>query len=78
MSIDLFEQLAEREVPPVPQGLSGGVHRRLNRALVALHVVEFTLCVLPFGAWHFSRAVIGFFVQTVSGRFPDDRSPRAS
>jgi hypothetical protein len=78
MSIDLFEQLAEQEVPPVPQNLSGGVHRRLNRALVTLHLVEFTLCVLPYCALHFSRAVIGFLVQTVSGRFPDDRTPRAS
>jgi hypothetical protein len=78
MSSDLFDQLAEQEVPPVPQNLSGGVHRRLNRVLVVVHVFEFVLCVLPYCVWHFSRAVIGLVVQTVSGRFPDDRAPRAS
>jgi hypothetical protein len=78
MATDLFEQLAEQEVPPVPENLSRGVHRRLNRALVVLHLVEFTLCVLPYCVASFSRAVIGFFVQTISGRFPDDRTPRAS
>ena len=78
MSLDLFDQLADQEVPPVPENLSRGVHRRLNRALVILHLVEFGLCVLPYCLLTFSRAVIGFFVQTISGRFPDDRTPTAS
>lgn len=78
MSLDLFEQLADQEVPPVPEDLSRGVHRRLNRALVVLHLVEFALCVLPYCLLSFSRAVIGFFVQTISGRFPDDRTPPSS
>jgi hypothetical protein len=72
MSIDLFEQLAEQEVPPVPQTLSRGVHRRLNRALLVLHVVEFVLCALPYALVHFGRAVRGLFVQSISGRYPDD------
>jgi hypothetical protein len=78
MATDLFEQLAEQEVPPVPENLSHGVHRRLNRALVVLHVVEFTLCALPYCAVFFGRAVLGLIVQTVSGRYPDDRTPRTS
>ena len=78
MSIDLFEQLAEQEVPPVPENLSRGVHRRLNRALVVLHLIEFTLCVLPYCLVNFGRAVIGLIVQTISGRYPDDRTPQSS
>lgn len=78
MSIDLFEQLAEHEVPPVPQTLSRGVHRRLNRALVVLHVVEFVLCVLPYAMVHFGRAVWGLMVRSVFGRYPDQGDkPRA-
>jgi len=73
MSDDLFDLLAETPVPPVPPALSQGVHRRLNRALVVLHLVEFVLCVLPYGLLHFARGVVGWMVHTVSGRFPDDR-----
>lgn len=72
MSIDLFERLAEQEVPPVPQTLSGGVHRRLNRALAVLHVVEFVLCALPYAMVHFGRAVWGLLVHSISGRYPVD------
>lgn len=72
MSSDLFEQLAEQEVPPVPQTLSRGVHRRLNRALVVLHVVEFVLCALPYAMVQFGRAVWGLVVHSISGRFPEE------
>jgi len=73
MSDDLFELLAETPVPPVPLALSQGVHRRLNRALVVLHLVEFVVCVLPYGLLHFARGVVGCVMLTVSGRYPDDR-----
>jgi hypothetical protein len=78
MSHDLFEQLARHEVPPVPENLSRGVHQRLNKTLVLVHTVEFALQVLPYCAVFFGRAVMGLLAYTVTGRFPNDRSPPSS
>lgn len=77
MSIDLFEQLAEQKVPPVPKNLSRRVHHRLNRALVVLHVAELMLRVLPYCAALFARAVVGMISYTAAGRYPVDRSSRS-
>lgn len=75
---DLFEQLSQHEVPPMPERFSQRVHLRLNKTLVVVHVVEFLLRVLPQCALFFGRAVIGLISYTLSGRYPHDRSPPTS
>ena len=78
MSADLFEQLAQQAVPPVPERFSQRVHLRLNKTLVVVHVVELVLRVLPQCALLFGRAVIGLLTYTFAGRYPHDRSPPTS
>jgi hypothetical protein len=75
---DLFEQLAEGDVPPPPVDFDRRLHRRLNKHLVVLHVVEFALCVLPYAAGHLARAVVGFVRVTLAGRHEVDRRTRPS
>jgi hypothetical protein len=65
---DLFEQLAEENVPPPPVDFDRRLHRRLNKHLAVLHVVEFALLVLPYGVAWFGRAVLGFVQLTLTGR----------
>lgn len=73
MTQDLFELLAEPEVPPVPEALNRGIHRRLNKALVGLHVAEFVLKASTFALAHFGRAVLELLIFTFSGRFGRSR-----
>lgn len=71
--MDLFEQLAEMRVPPPPKNLVRRVHRRLNRWLLALHLVEFVLQVVPYAAGHFIRAVWGWLLLTISGKYGEKK-----
>jgi hypothetical protein len=73
MPTRLLEQLARREVPPAPAELNSQVHRRLNRALLAAHLVDLAVGCLPYLALHFLRAVADFFKATFTGRFESDR-----
>jgi hypothetical protein len=76
MNFDLFEKLAEKDVPPVPVDFDRQVHARVNDSLLGVHVTEFLFQVVPYGLWHFAQATIGLFVLTLSGRFPHDRGDR--
>jgi hypothetical protein len=73
---DLFEQLADRDVPPPPVDFDQQLHRRLNKHLVALHVAEFAFRVLPYAAALLGRAVIGWVHMTLTGRHEVDRTMR--
>lgn len=80
MASDLLEQLAEREVPPVPAELNRQVHQRLNRALLIAHVLDFVFEGVPSLLGHFVPAVGHLLGSTLSGRFEADhrdRPPRA-
>ncbi len=72
MEFDLFERLAEQDVPPVPSNLDRQVHDRVNVSLLGVHLMEFAFQVLPFAFLHFFQAVIGpdlfFVVRRISSR----------
>lgn len=76
MSTDLFERLAETDVPPVPAELDRAVHERLNRALVVGQVLDFAVRAIPYACFHFAKAVGGWIVLTVSGEFPKQPTER--
>jgi hypothetical protein len=73
---DLFEQLADRDVPPPPVDFDRRLHGRLNKHLLALHVAEFALRVVPYGMAVLGRAVLGFVSVTLTGRHQADRTKR--
>ncbi len=69
MARDIFEQLADWQVPPPPEKLDDQVHERVNRQLVILHMVDLALRGLPWAMWHFGRAMLAALVLTVTGKW---------
>ena len=78
MTHDLFNQLADSDVPPVPPQLDVQVHRRLNSALLTAHLLEFAWRALPQTLGTFLGSVAHLIMFTATGRFKenlDDRPP---
>lgn len=71
--MDPLEQLANLDVPPMPdaQTLRAGVRRRLNPRLLALHVVEFAIGATAWAVVHMTAALSAALRYTVTGRWPD-------
>ncbi len=57
MATDLLQQLAEIEVPAMPQDFDRSVHQRLNARLLGAHVADVSLRALPFAILHFVPAL---------------------
>jgi hypothetical protein len=57
MATDLLQQLAEIEVPAMPDDFDRNVHQRLNARLLGAHVAEVSLRALPFAFLHFVPAL---------------------
>jgi hypothetical protein len=77
MSKGLLDSLAEHGVPPVPEELDERVHQRLNRALLAAHLVDLALGALPWAAVQLFRGVCHLMEATLTGRFEGDRGDRS-
>lgn len=69
MPRDVLEQLADAPVPPMPAAFDHALHDRLNRRLLVGHVLDLGLRGMGFTLAHFARAMCGFFVLTVTGKF---------
>jgi hypothetical protein len=77
MPRDLLEELADVPVPPVPATFNRALHERLNRRLLAGQVVDLGLRGTCYALSHFTRALAGFFMLTLTGKFePDSRKPK--
>jgi hypothetical protein len=76
MAIDLFERLADLEVPPAPasEEFDRQLHERVNRSLVTAQLVDLGAKGLPFALLHFLRAFVGFLSLTLTGRY--DAKPK--
>jgi hypothetical protein len=70
---NLFEELAENEIPPLPTDFGQRVHQRVNRALVALQILDLLWRGLPLAFVLFGRAAIGFLAYTLTGKFPVEK-----
>jgi hypothetical protein len=66
---DLFEQLADVEVPPLPENFEHGLHDRVNNILLLSHVVEFACKACGYACGHFAAALWELMIFTLSGRF---------
>lgn len=78
MPADLFDRLAEMNVPPPPPtsaAFDRGLHDRLNQSLTTQHVVDLGLHALPAAAMEMFRAVAGFLVLTITGNYPENKKP---
>ena len=73
MSFNLFDQLADADVPPVPADLDRQVHQRVNDSLLALQFVDLFCRAMPFALLHFAVALIGLIRCTLFGEIPNDR-----
>jgi hypothetical protein len=77
MPRDFLEELAEAPVPPLPDTFNRALHQRLNRRLLAGHILDLALRGIGFCLMHFARALVGFFALTVLGE-PERGSKRTS
>ncbi len=71
MELDLFTELAEIPVPPVPADLDKEVHRRLNRVLLTSQLVEFCWQALPQAALAMFACLRAFLTFTITGKMTD-------
>jgi hypothetical protein len=69
MPRDFLEELAEAPVPPPPDTFNRALHERLNRRLLAGHILDLALRGIGFCLVHFARALAGFFALTVLGKY---------
>ena len=73
----LLNSLARHDVPPVPAAFSERIHQRLNRALLATHLIDLVVGAVPYLAIHFLRGVGHLITATFTGRFESDRVDRS-
>jgi hypothetical protein len=68
---NLLEQLADLEVPPAPPAaqFDRQLHERVNRSLFVWQLVDLVVSGLPWAMLHFSRALVGLIVFTVTGQY---------
>jgi hypothetical protein len=72
MPRDFLEELAEAPVPPMPDTFNRTLHERLNRRLLAGHVIDLGFRGTGYVLAHFARALGGFFMVTLTGKFDPD------
>jgi hypothetical protein len=69
MATDLFERLAELDVPPPPAQFDTQLHERVNRSLVVGQLMDLLFGAVPWAVVEFSRAVLGATIFTFTGRY---------
>lgn len=75
MSLDLFEQLRQRVVPPPPAELERDVHRRLNAVLLTTHLFDFAFHAIPQAFVGLSIAAWNAIAYSITGRW-DEKTVR--
>ena len=66
---DFLDQLAELEVREPPSNFDRQLHERVNRTLLAQHIFDLFVGGIFWSSFHFLRAVIGWVVFTITGRY---------
>ncbi len=69
MAIDLFDKLAEMDVPPPPARFDEQLHQKVNRSLAIGQALDLVFGALPWALGEFARAFVGFLMYTVTGRY---------
>ena len=76
MATDLFDKLAELDVPPPPERFDQQLHERVNRSLVIGQVFDLLFGAVPWALNQFGRAFIGLVLFTLTGRYETKRKRR--
>ena len=76
MASNLFDRLAELEVPPPPAQFDTQLHEKVNRSLVSSHLVDLFLRGFPWALGHFAKAFVGLLEFTVTGRYDASTNKR--
>ena len=69
MATDLFDHLAEENVPEPPGQFDQEVHSRLNRTLLTFQLLEIFIRTFPCFLKYFGAAVAGAICFTATGRY---------
>lgn len=69
MATNLFERLAEMDVPPPPAQFDAQLHDRVNRSLVTWQLVDLLVRGMPWALGHFAQAMVGCLAFTLTGRY---------
>jgi hypothetical protein len=69
MAPDMFDRLAELEVPPPPVQFDTQLHERVNRSLLIAQFVDLAVKGVPWALVQFLRATVGALVFTITGRY---------
>ena len=72
MAQDIFEQLADWDVPPPPDKFDQQLHERVNKSLLVVQLVDLAVRAMPWAMLHFGRAVVGLLLLTLRGHFVSD------
>ena len=75
MATDLFDHLAEDNIPEPPDGFDQEFHARLNRTLLTIQAFEMCIRALPCFLRHFSQAVFGAIRFTMTGIYENPDKP---
>jgi hypothetical protein len=76
MASDLFESLADLEVPQPPVQFDEQLHERVNRSLVITQMIDLFTGAVPYAALGFGRAALGMIVFTLTGRYEPKQKHR--
>jgi hypothetical protein len=69
MATDLFDHLAEEQIPEPPDCFDQEFHARLNRTLLTVQIFEMCIRALPWFFQHFGQAVVGAIRFTMTGKY---------
>ncbi len=69
MATDLFDKLAEMDVPPPPPRFDQQLHERVNRSLFVGQMLDLVFGAVPWALGHFARAFVGLVIYTLTGRY---------
>ena len=68
MPSDFLDQLATMETPQPPPEFDRKLHQRVNRALLAPHLLGLAAGCLPWALGHFLRGLLGAVIFSITGR----------
>jgi hypothetical protein len=69
MALDLFEKLADLDVPPPPARFDQQLHERVNRSLLIGQLLDLIVGAAPWALGQFARAFVGMVIFTLTGRY---------